>query len=140
MRNHPLYNTWTGMINRCYWDKHNRSKHYKLKGITMCDEWRNSFEVFRDWAVNNGWEKGLQIDRISNDGNYCPQNCRWATVKEQSRNRTTNVYITINGVTKCAIDWASEYKISQATIRGRMLRGWTPQDAVTIPLLKKRPL
>lgn len=130
MRNHPLYTTWTGMINRCYWHKHNRSKHYRLKGIIMCDEWRSNFENFRDWALSNGWQKGLQIDRIDNDKNYCPENCRWATVKEQARNRTSNVRLTIDGVTKLCIEWSELARVHPSTIRQRIKRVYSHKEAV----------
>lgn len=138
MTNHPLYQTWTGMINRCYWSKHNRSKHYMLKGITVCDEWRYNFIKFKDWAFSNGWEKGLSLDRINNDGNYEPSNCRWATNKEQARNRSSNVWIEINGISQIATVWAEEYNISPATIHNRMTKGWSGYDAVCTPLFKRK--
>jgi hypothetical protein len=130
MRNHPLYNTWCGMINRCYWDKHNRSKHYKGKGIKICDTWRHSFETFRDWAILSGWKKGLSIDRIDNNGNYEPGNCRWATNKEQARNRTSNVWLTIDGVSKIVIEWSEETGVSPSSINQRLKKGWTHKEAV----------
>lgn len=130
MRNHPLYNTWTGMINRCYWSRHNRSKHYKGKGIVMCDDWRKSFEKFMYWAINNGWKEWLSIDRIDNDGNYCPENCRWATAKEQSRNRSSNIWLTIDGISKIAVEWSEQAGTSSATIHNRLKRGWAHKEAV----------
>ena len=82
-----LYHIWHGMKERCYWDKYKQFKDYGGRGITVCEEWRNNFESFRDWALENGYEEHLTIDRINNDGNYEPSNCRWVTRAEQNRNR-----------------------------------------------------
>lgn len=130
MRNHPLYNTWTGMINRCYWDKHNRTKHYKAKGIKMCAEWRGSFECFRDWALSNGWAADLSIDRIDNSKDYCPENCRWATIKQQARNRTSNVTLTIDGVSKIVVEWAEDVGVHPQTIYRRLRKGYSHKESV----------
>lgn len=137
LRNHPTYSTWTSMRNRCYWSKSNRSKHYKLRGIVVCNEWKDSFENFYEWSINNGWKPGLQLDRINNNGNYEPPNCRWATPKEQARNRTSNVWITIDGETKIAIEWAEQYNISPSVIHSRLKLGWSHKDAIQKPIQKR---
>jgi hypothetical protein len=82
-----LYTIWSLMIRRCEKEYDGRYHRYGGRGISVCDEWRNSFEVFRDWAMENGYEPTLTIDRINNDGNYEPANCRWATLKDQAQNR-----------------------------------------------------
>ena len=99
-----LHNIWLSMRQRC--EKPNSSGYHKYgaKGIKVCEEW-SSFEKFRDWAMNHGYTDELTIDRKDPHGNYCPENCRWATQIEQQNNRTNNVCITHNGVTKTINEW-----------------------------------
>lgn len=88
LSNHPLYRAWTEMNRRCYNEKRDNYARYGGRGITVCEEWRNDFKTFYDWAINSGWAEGLWIDRRENDGNYEPSNCRWVTVGESNINRT----------------------------------------------------
>lgn len=87
LRHTRLYTIWSHMQQRCENPKHNRYHLYGGRGISICPEWRNDFYVFYEWAMCNGYKDTLTIDRINPDGNYEPQNCRWATVSEQNRNR-----------------------------------------------------
>jgi len=87
-----LYRIWRGMIDRCYYPSHNRFKNYGGRGITICDEWKNDYSAFRDWAVANGYNPEAQrgkctIDRIDVNGQYEPDNCRWVDMKIQNNNK-----------------------------------------------------
>lgn len=131
-----IYKLFGGMKLRCY-GKHRESyKHYGGRGIIICEEWLNCFVSFYNWAVENGWQKGLEIDRINNDGNYEPSNCRFVTTKENSNNRRTTRVLNLNGVKLSLVDWSNKLGIHPDTLRGRLRRGWDIKKTLTIPTNK----
>lgn len=98
-RSERLYSIWTNMKTRCYnSNTPNYNRYYGIKGITICEEWRTSYKTFEKWALENGYRRDLTIDRIDNSEGYCPENCRWATRKQQTENRTNAIKFNINGV------------------------------------------
>ncbi|AGK99014.1 hypothetical protein [Clostridium pasteurianum] len=119
-----LYTIWAGMKNRCCNSYTPTYKNYGARGIRVCNEWLNSFEIFYNWAITHGYKDTLTIDRKDNNGNYEPGNCRWATDKEQSNNKRTNVYITYNGRTQTAKQWSDELDINYSTLLRRFHKGW----------------
>ena len=115
------------MRKRCYKSNSNCYKNYGGRGITVCDEWngKDGQKNFYKWAIENGYKKGMSIDRIDNNGNYTPENCRWATPKTQAYNRSTNSYITIHGKTQTVSEWADEIGISRGAMQNRLRYGWS---------------
>lgn len=132
---HPIYNHWATAKSRCFGVNNDNYPEYGGRGITMCKEWADDFTVFYDWAINNGWEEGLTLDRHPNNetGNYEPSNCRWATDAMQTRNTRQNVIITAWGETKVQVDWVNDERcaVSVKTLRKRLKQGWIPEDALT---------
>lgn len=115
-------NVWRGMKARCFNPKAVSYPNYGARGITVCDEWL-SFENFHNWAMANGYADDLQLDRIDNDGNYCPENCRWVTRSMNQRNTSRTHLMTINGKTQCASDWIKELGISKSTFYEALKKG-----------------
>ena len=114
-----LYGRWKDMIDRCRRPKNPAYKNYGGRGISVCIEWLN-FKEFEKWALSNGFEPRLTIDRIDVDGDYCPENCRWVTMKEQQRNRSNNHLITYKGRTLTISQWAEERNINHDTLFSRI--------------------
>lgn len=132
-----LYGIWSDMRLRCYDEKNIAYHRYGGRGITICDEWKNDVKAFYDWATANGYKDSLTIDRIDNDGNYCPENCRWATVKEQASNRRSNILVTHNGKTQTMKKWANEVGTPYKVVWARMQKlGWSAERALTEPVKK----
>lgn len=125
-----LHQVWANFKDRCLNPNSKMWPLYGGRGIAVCDEWRDSYEAFEEWALANGYKKGLSLDRIDNDGNYEPSNCRWATSKQQCRNRSTNYILTVNGESHCISEWAEIVGTSPLTIHTRKRRGWTDEEAV----------
>lgn len=133
LKNSRLYGIWQGMKNRCERSKTHYYWNYGGRGIGVCDDWQNVVTFF-EWAENNGYAAGLQIDRIDSSKGYYPDNCRWVTSKRQQRNRKTNRLIEFRGKTMCMADWADEYHISANTLKKRLKMGWTIEEALMLPV------
>lgn len=127
-----LHNIWRGMLKRCDATSGEAFEKYAGRGISVCDEWRD-FVSFADWANVNGYADDLTIERIDNDGNYCPDNCRWATSAEQARNRRNSRYETIGGIRKTLSEWCEVYRIPFSRVQKRLEAGWPLRAALTLP-------
>lgn len=126
---HPLYRTWMNVKQRCSNPKFMCYKNYGGRGITVCDRWQNSFANFL--ADMGDRPKGHSIDRINNDGNYEPSNCKWSTEKEQHRNKTTNIKVVIEGKEYMAMDIAAQTGFPSRVIRDRAKRGLTLEQIMS---------
>lgn len=129
-----LYAVWNGIKQRCS-NPNNKSYHnYGGRGIKMCSQWEQNYEAFYNWAMNLGYEKGLEIDRVDNNGDYCPENCRWVSHYVQANNKRNIKLYTINGVTKSLPQWCREYNQEYYLVRQRVDKlHWSIIDALTIP-------
>lgn len=126
-----LYYIWDSMRRRCQKPDDPAYPNYGGRGISFCDEW-NDFGAFHEWAVANGYEPHLTLDRIDNDGNYEPGNCRWTTEKVQARNSRANQMVTYQGQTKCLMEWSEVMGIPYGTLHARLFRyGWSVRRAFT---------
>lgn len=131
-----LYNIWILMKARCEKEKNKAYKNYGGRGIQVCDKWKYSYEEFKKWSIENGYSQNLSIDRIDNDGNYEPSNCRWVDRKTQNNNNRMNVKITIDDKTQTLAQWCEELNLPYSAIEARRLRGWNDVDALMTPLQK----
>jgi hypothetical protein len=132
-----LYRIWCHMIGRCQSPKDSHYKYYGGRGISVCDEWRNDFSAFFQWAMANGYKTNLTLDRKNVNGNYEPSNCKWSTWKQQSNNRTNNRYITFGSKTLTCQQWAEEIGIAPGALRYRLNQGWPIGEALYRPLKEK---
>jgi len=128
-----LYEIWKNAKRRCYDKNNKRYEFYGGKGVAVCEEWKNDYLKFRDWAMSNGYQELLSIDRIDNDGNYEPGNCRWATVEEQMNNQSRNRMLTYEGKTKTMSQWAKKLDITYGAINHRVQRDWSMERIANTP-------
>ena len=132
-----LRRSWENMLTRCYYQNKGRVyQRYGGRGISVCDEWRASFDDFRDWALSNGYEEDLELDRIDNDGNYQPDNCHFVTHKDNNRNRRNCRLISFDGKEQCLAAWAEELGINYETLRTRFRLNWDVERAFTTEVEK----
>lgn len=129
----PLYYVHQSMIARCENPNHQAYANYGGRGITVSDEWHN-MNKFGEWAYANGYESGLSIDRINNDGNYEPQNCKWSTRKQQAQNRRTTKTFQYNGEILTAAFIREKYCISKGTFFSRLNNGWSIEQIIETPI------
>lgn len=116
-----LYRIWMAMKWRTN-SKNKKAKTYREKGVKCCQEWMDSFESFRDWALNNGYKDNLSLDRIDNYGDYTPENCRWADNQMQANNKSSNTIIVVDHEAKTMSEWSEEKNINYSTLRSRYNR------------------
>jgi hypothetical protein len=126
-----IYSIWVSMKMRCFNEHDCHYKDYGNRGITVCEEWKNSFESFYDWSIANGYKDNLTIERIDVNGNYEPSNCKWITNKEQQRNKRNTFYLTYKDTTKSASEWSEITGINSKTIIRRIKNGWTVERTLT---------
>lgn len=144
LNKHPLWNVFRSMIDRCYRPSSNRFKNYGAKGVIMCQEWRKDYPAFYKWAINNGWAKGLQLDKDikykENNGAdtgmiYSPEYCRFVTSLENNRNRTTSRFLDFKGQRKTSAEWAEQLGLTQQTISNRLNNlGWDVEKTLSTPV------
>lgn len=135
-----LYRIWRNIMSRCIWhikEDHRICRDYQHRGITVCNEWQE-YENFAKWARSNGYSDDLSIDRIDVNGNYEPNNCRWADIKTQANNKRSCIYIKINNEVKTLTEWCEQFGVNKNTAHARIFRlGWDPQKAVSTPARKR---
>ena len=125
LHSHKLYGVWSGIVQRCTNNRASNYSRYGGRGIAVCDEWRDDFKAFYDWAITHGYNDGLTIDRIDVNGNYTPNNCRWVFPRDQYSNKRNTVNITYNGVTHTLAEWSRLLHIDYNTLRYRVvIAGW----------------
>lgn len=125
-----IYKIWWAMIRRCYCETDKSYPYYGGRGIGVCEEWKNSVEVFCQWAAANGYSDDLTIDRIDSSKDYCPSNCRWVTMQSQFRNRRSNVWITVNGICMVQQDWAKMLGVHPSAIVCAEKRGISKEEYI----------
>ena len=133
LSNARIYHIWQNIKRRCYNQNYKYYSYYGKKGITMCDEWKSSFESFYEWSMSAGYSDKLTIDRINSNGNYEPNNCRLVTRKEQQNNISSNLNFTIDGKTKTLAQWCEIYNVPHERTRYRVKNGWDILSALTTP-------
>lgn len=134
-----LYGVYDGMLKRCYDPRFEYYSYYGGRGITICEEWLgdNGLDNFRRWAMQNGYRRGLTIERKNNDEGYSPDNCAWVDRFEQGKNKRNNILVTINGETKILAEWCRILDVPYWRVkRRRRSPGWSTVEALLVPPLK----
>lgn len=130
-RRKRLYTIWANMKSRCFNKNNDDYETYGGRGITVCEEWKEDYVEFKEWALNNGYNNSLTIDRINVDKNYNPSNCRWVNMVTQENNRTNNHMLDLNGESHTVQEWSRITGINANTLYTRLSRGWSIEKALT---------
>lgn len=130
------YSSWASMNNRCFNPTNKKFPRYGARGIKVCERWKDFAMFLEDMGIRPA---GTTIERIDNDGDYTPENCKWATSAEQSRNKSNSRRISYGGSSKTVTEWGEVLGIPAQLIFGRLRRGWTDERALTQPLTSKTP-
>ena len=128
-----LYKVWAGMKQRCENPSSKRYLDYGGRGISLCSEWRN-FISFFEWAKTHGYQVGLDIDRIDNNGNYSPENCRFVTRAKNNRNKRSNAMVEFSGSVKPLVEWSEQFGIDPKIAWKRLNRGWSAEETFLLPV------
>lgn len=136
MCNTRIYQIWAGIKKRTTHTSCKDSKYYVKKGVDICEAW-NEFEVFYQWAIENGYDDNLTIDRIDGSRGYSPENCRWVTQKVQCNNKSNNHFIEFQGEKRTVSQWAEKLGIKKCTLLSRIRKGWSVEKVITTPVKKK---
>lgn len=139
-RESRLYTIWNNMKMRCINPNSISFKNYGGRGIKVCDDWLNSFENFYKWAMNNGYDNTLTLDRINGNGDYEPNNCKWATMKEQQNNRGNNNILVYKDKEHTLAEWSEITGVPYDTLWARIKRGWSIEKSLTQPLRGQKEL
>ena len=133
-----LWQIYQNMKTRCYNPKYELYSRYGGRGITVCAEWNKSFVEFRKWAFSSGYSPNLTIERVNNDGNYCPENCTWADRVAQANNRHTNRILCLNGESDTLANWARRTSIPYWKLQDRIYAGWSDEAILTTPYVRQK--
>lgn len=136
LHKHPIFIRWRNMMSRCYNKSDKRYIRYGGRGITVCARWHEPKNFIEDMYPT--FRHGLSLDRIDNNLGYSPENCRWITMSEQSRNKGSNIVLTHNGETLCIAEWSRKLGICYGTLWDRYKQGWTTERIVTTPARKSK--
>lgn len=136
-KRHPLYNAWDNMLARCNRVNHPQFKYYGGRGIKVCPKWTN-YLLFKQWALANGWQKGLSLDRSNNDKGYYPSNCRWVDKYTQMSNTRWNKFLELDGKRLTISQWSRETGLGVKTIQCRIKYGWSVERTLRAPVMSRR--
>lgn len=139
LRQHPLYKIWRNIKSRCNVSTSPDYKNYGGRGVRMCEEWENDFMAFYNWAISNGWKKGLDVDKDSKGNNllYSPLYCTILTHKDNCNNTRANKFIVYNGKKQTVAQWAEEARLPPQVLLGRIISGWDMGRAISTPAKSK---